>query len=60
MLKKIAKFLLLFLVLMGAVGGIIATVINGSYLIAAGIVALSVFAYPKFLEEVNNLLNGDD
>lgn len=60
MIKKIAKFLLLFLVLMGALGGIIATVINGSYLIAAGIAALSVFACPKFLAEVNDLLNGDD
>ena len=60
MIKKIAKFLLLFLVLMGAIGGIIETVINGSYLITAGLVALSVFACPKFLEEVNNLLNGDD
>lgn len=60
MIKKIAKFLLLFLVLMGAIGGIIETVINGGYLIAAGIAALSVFASPKFLEEVNDLLNGDD
>ena len=60
MLKKIAKFLLLFLVLMGAIGGIIDTVIDGSYIIAAGIAALSVFACPKFLAEVNDLLNGDD
>lgn len=60
MIKKIAKFLLLFLALMGAIGGAIATVIYGSYLVAAGIVALSVFACPKFLEEVNDLLNGDD
>ena len=54
-MKKIISLILLFLTVVGIVGGIGYSLYQGAWVIAVGLVAAGYVAYPKCAELVRNL-----
>ena len=49
-MNKFIVFLLFAFSVVGALGGLIVTIVHGDYPITIGIVALAITAWPKFKE----------
>lgn len=47
-MKKFIVFLLFAFCVVGALGGLIVTIVDGQYPVALGVVALAYTAWPKF------------
>ena len=54
-MKKIISFILLFLTVVGIVGGIGYSIYQGAWVIAVGLVAAGYMAYPKCMELIKNM-----
>lgn len=56
-MNKILNFILLFLTVIGIIGGIGYSVYNSSWVIAIGLVVTGYMAYPKVKETFNKLIS---
>lgn len=56
-MKKILNFILLFLTLIGIIGGIGYSIYNSAWVIAIGLVVTGYMAYPKVKETFNKMIS---
>lgn len=56
-MTKILYFILLFLAVIGLLGGIGYTIYYGAYVVTIGIAVLGYLAYPSFIDYFNELKN---
>ena len=54
-MKKVFYLILLFLALIGIVGGIGYTIYFGAYVVSVGLVAAGYLVYPKVVELIKSL-----
>lgn len=59
MKKQVLSFIILFLYALGVIGGIGWSLYNSSYVVAAGVVALAVMAWPTAVNHYNILFKKD-
>ena len=56
-MKRVLYFILLFLTLIGIIGGIGYSIYNSAWVIAIGLVVTGYMAYPKVKETFNKLIS---
>lgn len=55
-MKKVCYFIMICLCVLGAVGGICYSILDGEYPVAVGILALSITAWPEFKEYIVKIM----
>ena len=56
-MNKILYFILLFLAIIGFLGGIGYAIYSGAYIVAIGVITLGFMAYPRAKEYFNKLIS---